>query len=165
MAGLRDIQGTGAMTSLSPEARAKRLLHIFNRTGGEGQWTRPYEAFSPDVRAALLARASMAPKEFPVLASFQDNEHWALITTEQVVVCRPGSLQCLAWSEVETATMDPDYVSAVLSQGQAGKLALCRLEIVRHGGGVVEVDLEPGPAFFGFLNVLKGIANMRKGAS
>jgi hypothetical protein len=104
------------MTSLSPEARAKRLLHIFNRTGGKGQWTRPYEAFSPDVRAVLLARASMAPKELPVLVYFQDDEHWVLITTKQVVVCKPGSLQCLAWSEIETATMDPHYVSTVLSR-------------------------------------------------
>ncbi len=73
------------MKSLSPEGKVQRLLHIFRRTGQEGQWTRAFEQFPEGVRATLWELANLLPEELPILACFRDAGHWTLITTE-----RPG---------------------------------------------------------------------------
>ncbi|AGC49072.1 hypothetical protein MYSTI_07800 [Myxococcus stipitatus DSM 14675] len=150
------------MKNLSAKGKAQRLMRIFQRTGGEDLWTHPVGSFPETVRAVLLEQVKLMPTELPVLACFENEDQWTLVTTARVVVKTGPDARSLHWGDIEDATVDSGYVSAALACDPRGKLALNRLTLVCRDGERVALFLEPGPPFFGFWNVLKSIGNSTK---
>ncbi|GEN05311.1 hypothetical protein SAMN05443572_1011145 [Myxococcus fulvus] len=151
------------MTSLSPQGKVDRLLRIFERTGGEGQWTRAFERLPDASRVQMLEHVPIALDELPVLAHFEDEARWTLITTDKVVICRGEQTRSLRWTEIADTTVDAGYASAMLGSHPRGKLALNRLTLVCVSGELVAIELEAGPPFIGLWNVLKTLGNLRAG--
>ncbi|QSQ12256.1 hypothetical protein [Myxococcus landrumensis] len=155
-------EGSDAMKSLSANGKVQRLMRIFQRTGGEGRWTHPVGSFPEAVRSVLLDHGKAMPTELPVLACFESEDRWTLVTTEHVVVKNGPDVRSFRWGDIVDATVDSGHVSTSLSSDPRGKLALSRLVLVCRGGEHVELLLEPGPSFMGFWNVLKTIGNIAK---
>ncbi|WP_163995888.1 hypothetical protein [Pyxidicoccus caerfyrddinensis] len=147
------------MKKLSAESKLQRLLRIFERTGDRGAYTRPFAELPADVQIRLMEQVMVRSDELPVIACFRDPMEWVLLTTERVVIRQSEEVVTLPWSELKNATTDIAHVNQMLAMGPAGKLALSRLTLVRHTGEALEVELEAGPPFFGFWNVLKSIAS------
>ncbi|MFY1826642.1 hypothetical protein ACN47A_12060 [Myxococcus fulvus] len=101
--------------------------------------------------------------ELPVLAHFEDEARWTLITTDKVIISRGEQTRTLRWTELADATVDAGYASAMLGSHPRGKLALSRLTLVCVSGERVEVEFEAGPPFIGIWNVLKTVGNLRAG--
>ncbi|MCP3058452.1 hypothetical protein LXT21_06690 [Myxococcus sp. K38C18041901] len=151
------------MTSLSPQGKVDRLLRVFERTGGEGQWTRAFERFPDALRTRMLEHVPIALDERPVLAHFENESRWTLITTDKVIIHRDEHTRSLAWTELADATVDTGYASAMLGSHPRGKLALSQLTLVCVSGERVAVELEAGPPFIGLWNVLKTVGSLRPG--
>ncbi|AFE07746.1 hypothetical protein COCOR_07797 [Corallococcus coralloides DSM 2259] len=145
------------MTALSAESRLRRLLRVFSQTGGEGQWTRPFDNLPVETRAYLLERAALAADELPVLAFFRGPEQWVLVSTERILLSQEHGFRSIPWRDLENATTDTAHVQAAGS-----KLSLSRLRLQLRDAADLEVDVEPGPPFFGLWNVLKTLAVLRR---
>lgn len=150
------------MKGLSAEARLQRLLRVFTQTGGEGLRTRTFDNLPVEARAHLLERALLKAEELPVIAYFGGPAHWALVTTERIVLGREAGLLEVPWSELENATVDTAHFQAAFASGAGNKLSLSRLRLQRRNAEDVEIEVEAGRAFFGLWNVLKTIALLRK---
>ncbi|MFB1483658.1 hypothetical protein [Corallococcus sp. RDP092CA] len=142
---------------ISAESRLRRLLRVFSQTGGEGTWTRPFDNLPVETRAYLLERAALTAEELPVLAFFQDPEHWVLISTERILLAQAHGFRSIPWSDLENATTDAAHLQAA-----GGKMSMSRLKLQLRDAADIEVDVEPGRAFFGLWNVLKTIASFRR---
>ncbi|NTX60340.1 hypothetical protein HUA74_06680 [Myxococcus sp. CA051A] len=147
------------MIRLSARQKVRRLLRIFERGGGPGARTRPFEDFPPEVQGPLLEQARLREGELPVLACVLTEAQWVLLTTSRVVIRRPEGVQEVDWGELKDATTEGLHVDSVLASGARGKLALSRLMLVRHEGEAIELELEAGPPFFGLWNALKSVAS------
>ncbi|MHA7634731.1 hypothetical protein [Corallococcus sp. M7] len=146
------------MTALSAESRLRRLLRVFSQTGGEGQWTRPFDNLPVEARAYLLERAALAADELPVLAFFRGPEQWLLVSTERILLSQQEhGFRSIPWRDLENATTDAAHL-----QASGSKLSLSRLRLQFRNAGDIEVDVEPGPPFFGLWNVLKTLAVLRR---
>ncbi|RKH37820.1 hypothetical protein [Corallococcus sicarius] len=150
------------MKGLSAEARLRRLLRVFTQTGGEGLRTRTFDNLPEDARAYLLERAALGADELPVIAYFAGPAHWALVTTERIVLGREAGLLHVPWSELENATTDTAHIQAAFASDAGNKLSLSRLRLQRRNAEDVEIEVEAGTAFYGLWNVLKTIAVLRK---
>jgi hypothetical protein len=111
----------------------------------------------------MLEQVPIALDELPVLAHFEDEARWTLITTDKVVIRRGEHTRALRWTEIADATVDTGYASAMLGSHSRGKLALSQLSLVCVSGERVAVELEAGPPFIGLWNVLKTVGNLRAG--
>lgn len=146
------------MTSLTPRARKERLLRIFARSGGEGSRIRAFESFPEQVRERVRGEAEPSEREELILASYNDENNWTLLTSEQLIAKRASVAIRLGWSEISDATADLNEARTALAASKQGKLHLTRLWVVRPDGGRLELSLEPGPSFIAFWNVLKTVA-------
>lgn len=149
------------MKTLSAESKVRRIHRIFQRTGGNGVWTRPFDELPAVVQAQLLGQVSLSEQEFPALACVQTSARWILLTTERLVLQRESETLEVTWGDIEGVKLDAERANSLLALGPGGKMALSRLTLIRRGGEPVELALEPGPAFFGFWNVLLSIAASR----
>lgn len=96
----------------------------------------------------MREQARLAVDEVPVLASRESSAHWTLITTSRVFLMRAGETRVFDWSELSDATVDL-------------KQHMHRLTLVCVDGERVPLELEAGPPFFAFWNVLKTIVAMK----
>lgn len=148
------------MTNLSDQGRAGRLVREFKRKGGEGRWTHPFRALPEEHRTLLLGQVDLSPGELPILVCSKSPADWVLLTSRRLVVHQPGCALNLLWADIEDATVDEAHKRAVFSSRQLGKEGWERLKVILRCGGAAEVQLEAGPAFFGFWNVLRAVGSM-----
>lgn len=150
------------MTSLSPQARAERLLRVFQRSGGDGTLTRQFSALPLDTQTHLRAVAEIRPTEVPILACYRDERQWTLLTSERLLSRAATKKTTLDWQDIEDATIDEHQARIAVGRSPEGKLSLSRLRVLRQRGEELVLELEPGPSFIGFWNVLKTVANLGK---
>lgn len=148
------------MTSLSDQGRVDRLVREFEKRGGEGRWTHPFRALSEERRGLLLGQVDLSPGELPILVCSKSPDDWVLLTSRRLVGHQPGRVFDLPWTDIEDATVDESHKRAVFSSRQLGKEGWERLKVILRRGGAVEIELEAGPAFFGFWNVLRAVGSM-----
>ncbi|WP_338870669.1 hypothetical protein [Myxococcus stipitatus] len=146
------------MKTLSAESKVRRIHRIFQRTGGNGAWTRPFDELPAMVQAQLLGQVALPEHELPALACVQTSARWILLTSERLVLRRESETLEVTWGDIEGVKLDAERANSLLALGPGGKMALSRLTLIRRGGEPVELALELGPAFFGFWNVLLSIA-------
>lgn len=128
------------------------------RTGGEGRCTRRFSAFPAAIREKVLEAASLSVSEDVVIASYVNDGNWVLLSTENLITKRDGAIVRVGWPEIANATIDSDEVRVALGLSDLGKLQLGRLRLTRTDGGQLTLELEPGPSFVAFWNVLKTVA-------
>ncbi len=148
------------MTLLSARGRKDRLLRVFERTGGPGSSTRSFDSL-PEVAQERIRRGVETKEgEELILASYRDERHWVLLTSERLVATDSTVKTSLLWSEISDATVEVREVQASLASSK-GKLSLRRLRVIRADGRALDLELEPGPSFIALWNVLKSVAALR----
>ena len=154
------------MTSLSPRGKKERLLRVFKRTGGSGSGTGPFDSFPQVVQERVRSEAGLNEGEEPILFSYHDDDHWTLLTSEKLIAKQASVATHLAWAEIVDATIDLHALQRALAksgkQPASGKLNLQHLRVMRSTGAALEVELEAGPSFIAFWNVLKTVAGLKR---
>ncbi len=148
------------MTPLSPAGRVMRLQRVFEKSGGTGAFTRRFDAMAMDVQARLRGLAVLEATEIPVLAYYRDDEHWVLLTTERLRGRGSQGFHDVRCEEIENATVNEVGHGSTSALRGKGKLSLTILSVALSGGRTLHLELEPGPPFIGFWNVLKTVANL-----
>jgi hypothetical protein len=152
------------MTPLSARAKKDRLLRVFERTGGAGHYTRPVDSLPESAQQQIRHAARTREGEEPILASYRDERDWVLLTSDRLIVRTSTIDTTLPWSEIANATVEPAELRRAAVEQSEGKLHLRLLRIVRSDGGVLDIEVEPGPSFIALWNVLKTVAVMRRHA-
>src|SRR5512133_3309692 len=148
------------MTALSARAKKQRLLRVFERTGGSGVGTRPFDSLTEEIKDSIRSEAMLAEEELPILVCYQDEGRWLLLTSERLITKGHPPDDQIGWAEILDATVADSEVGKALSVSENGKLTLIRLRIVRANGSVREFEVESGRSFMALWNVLKTVAVM-----
>lgn len=131
---------------------------IYRRRGGNGAYTRLFEDLEQSQQATLLAGLAQRDAELPVIGSLMSGDNWLILSTERLVWCADGKR-----SELPLLALRDTHVDrGALRTGPSGKTTLDRIEIVTFDEGEHVIRVEPGPPFFGFLNVLKNIGTRNR---
>jgi hypothetical protein len=159
---VRTREGDRTVTDTA-EFLADRLGWVFRRTGAPGQSTRAFSELPEADQLRLRTSASVAPGEVPVLAhNTTDQNEWVVLTTERLVWSTSGRIESVRCADIREATIDS---VSLRDAGSAGKAGLRTLAIVMANGQVRHIDVEPGPPFSGFWNVVKTIADGNRSKS
>jgi hypothetical protein len=137
--------------------RTNRVLNIFERRGGSGEYTKPFQDFAEDVQRELGAGAAIQEGEVPLIASYRNRDSWVLLTSRRLVWLEGGTRNSLPWERIKDATIPTSAMAALRS---SVKLENARLEVLTDAGKV-EVLVEPGKPFSGFWNVLKTVPSLK----
>lgn len=143
---------------MTPASKRNRVLRVFNRSGGSGPNTRPFDELDPGARRRVLGELRFREHELPILACYLDAGRWVVLTSERLVRQSAGETSWVDWAEIEDATLDLNEAGQAVSSGTEGKLTLKHLRVILRGGGTLELELETGTPFVAFWNVLKTIA-------
>ncbi len=136
--------------------RVDRALNIFERRGGAGEFTKPFQDFANDIQSELSNAAGIQEDEVPVIASYRAPDSWVLLTSRRLVWQEGGDCESLPWERIRDATIPMSAMAALRS---SVKLENARLEVVTDTGKV-EVLVEPGKPLSGFWNVLKTVPSL-----
>ena len=132
---------------------ASRLLRQFESSGGAGKFCRPFKELSPPAQQYPLSAVELVPDEIPVIGCFFNEEHWSLLTTERLIWNEKGRKNILSSSDISSVSVKPGELFEAQAKDQ-----LTSLSIITKDGRSLELNLESGPPFFGFWNVLKIMA-------
>jgi len=135
------------------------LLSIFNRRGGTGHHTMPFDILSSRQKKQILEDISLGSMEEPVIASLRADDCWVLITTERVIYYRAGTLTYIENTDIKDVTVD---LLADSKRGARTKGELVYLRVFTHSGNEYLIEIEAGPPHIGIWNVLKHIAARRE---
>ena len=135
------------------ELRVDRMINIFERRGGTGKFTKPFQEFGNDIQLQLSSAAGVREDEVPIIASYRGPDSWVLLTSRRLAWQEGPNCESLSWDQIRDATIPTSAMDALRS---SVKQQNARLEVVTDTGRV-EVLIEPGKPFSGFWNVLKTI--------
>jgi hypothetical protein len=127
------------------------MLSVFRRRGGPGRFTKPFEELDEANRKNILSRIELKDGEEPAVASVPCADTWVLITTSGTYWCLHGTFGSLPHADLDRANADPPASLGVSST----KLEISRVRLESKSGRSYEIELEPGPPFFGMLSLLK----------
>jgi hypothetical protein len=158
------------MSLPNPEHAVATWSSVFQRKGGPGSHTRLFPDFPPAARRKILARASLAADEIPVLASLHPPGEGFLLTSHRLLCFCGGARRVIEnstitgvaperWRELQRlrgrGAELPAY--AVPARLRLPKAEWSFLEISTREGVVLRLSVEPGPPFLGVWNVLRNI--------
>ncbi|MFP2928225.1 hypothetical protein ACLESO_24105 [Pyxidicoccus sp. 3LG] len=139
----------------SPQFRQQRLTQVFLERGGAGEATKPFGEFPEAVRELLVREAGLGGGELPILACYFDLDAWTLVTSARIFHRRAGTTRQWAWGELQSVTTN--LRTAAARYGIRSKRELRHLWL-QTAKGTCELEVEPGPPLFGFLNALQSVA-------
>lgn len=148
------------MTLVDAATTKKRLSTIFERKGGDGQFTCLFENLNPAQREILSRLVELNSGELPVIGSVRNFKTWLLLTTERLVWAVDGKRTEISAESIRDATADLNS----LPDGPQEKLEMRHLQVTTHEDKNFLIEIEPGPPLSGTWNVLKNLAgrNRRK---
>lgn len=136
--------------------RIDRVLRMFSKSGGRGNYTMPFSELPDAIQNALSLKVEIAEVETPILASYRDSDTWVVLTSDRLVWCNGQAQESLMWQQIRDATIPMSAFAALKS---SAKLENAVLE-VSTDSGKVEILVEAGKPFSGFWNVLKMIPRL-----
>ncbi len=131
--------------------RVDRVLQVFEKRGGNGEFTKPFDQLPDSIQSDLLAAATLNEEEVPILASVHSASSWVLLTCDRLLWTVADGVREVSWESIRDATIPVSSMAALRSKV---KLENAILEVATDSGAV-EVVIEPGKPFSGFWNVLK----------
>ena len=137
---------------------ANRLLTHFERRGGSGKVLKPFSEHSSNVQDFFRDTIELVDDEVPVIACFHSQDSWTLLSTKRLLCRKFSENIVIPLSSIRDATLELHRQG--LGPG-SGKKDMKLLKVITTSGASFEIDLEPGGPFFGFLNVMKLIAQTR----
>ena len=133
----------------------RRLARLFHKRAGEGLCTKPFDRFAQPLRDRILSAASLVAHETPILACIFSEQAWTLLTTKRVVWQKHTHRTALPLDVISHTTV---HHGKSARQRSAPPVPITRMTIVTHDGQAHAVDLEAGPACFGFQYIVKRAA-------
>lgn len=152
---------TLSTTAEGATRRAYRLARLFHRKAGEGRCAKAFASLPPPLGDRLRKAALLMADEAPIVACAFSDRAWVLLTTERLIWQKRTYRAALPLGEISRAEVMANRVNGDASEPRS---AVGRLRVVTDDGRVYGLDLEAGPACFGFRHVLK-VAARRPGKS
>lgn len=137
--------------------RAEKIAWRFRRSGEDGEATRVFDAFPPDVQTRLIDLADLREGEMPAVATYRSDTEWMLVTSDRVIWPDDGVLGSMSLTEVEDATV---LTRDLLAAGSKGKVE--KVTVVTVDGRQVPVRVEAGRPLSGVWNAMKMVANWNR---
>jgi hypothetical protein len=125
------------------------LVWRFRKSGSDGEFTRPFAEWPPEIQAVLNATIEFSGDEVAAVASYRNENQWAVLTTDRLIWADHQGIHQLLGRDISHDTFAPPKVGST-------KENLDRLSLTSNGVNH-EIYLEPGPLFFGFWNALRMI--------
>jgi hypothetical protein len=136
--------------------RVDRVLSMFSKSGGNGDYTKPFSELAESTQAQLMTMLESDEGETAILASYRNSDSWVVLTSERLV-WRDGETQMsLGWERIKNATIPMSALAGLKSKAKTENAIL----EVATDSGKVEVLVEAGKPFSGFWNVLKMVAQL-----
>ncbi|MEL6345135.1 MAG: hypothetical protein AAFV53_18650 [Myxococcota bacterium] len=145
------------MSYADPAWRAEKIGWRFRRSGQDGEATRVFDAFSPEVQTRLTGLAELRRDEVPAVATYRDESVWMLVTSDRVIWPEEGSVASMPLTEVKDATVLPRDLLAAGGKGKVEKVTLVTLNDRQ-----VPVRVEAGRPLSGVWNAMKMVANWNR---
>jgi hypothetical protein len=142
-----------------PASTAERIRQIFGQWIQPGRHTKLFELWPVDIREELLRVAGIGTGERTIVACYFDHEAWTLLTGERLVWQRAGAQTTLTWPEITDVQVD-QHTTASRYPGEGARRS--HLHVITHHGRSHELELEPGPPFFGFWTALKMMSRSQR---
>jgi len=136
--------------------RVDRVLRMFSKSGGSGEYTKPFSEFSSSIRDELVLKIEIGDAETPILASYRDSFSWVVLTSDRLVWRSGDQQEVLMWEQIKDATIP---MSALAAFKSTAKLENAVIEVTTDSGKV-EILVESGRPFSGFWNVLKMVPQL-----
>lgn len=127
-----------------------RMVSIFNRKGGEGEYARLFDHLDQWQQNLLSTEVPLRAEEAPVIGGVEGQEKWFLITTRRIVWRTKGSTQSIPMDQVSEASMDFKTLSS-----PRAKLETQDLQITTLDDRLYRFPIEEGSPLIGVWNVLK----------
>lgn len=131
------------------------LLSIFNRKGGPGLHTMPFECLDFGQADRILALCALEPGEEPVVIALLGEDVWTLITTLRVVHRAEGRLEAARHSDI--VAVESTQFGTVAKE----HMRLLRIRTLRGASDCV-VEVEAGAPFSGMWNLLAFVARSNR---
>lgn len=145
-----------------PTPTTERIRQIFGQWIQPGSHTKLFDAWPIDIREALLRSAGIAAGERVIVVCYFDPEAWTLLSDERLVGRRGGAQTTLTWAEIVDVQVNKEPpASRYPGEGERRS----RLQVISRHGRSQELELEPGPPFFGFWTALKMISRSQRPAA
>jgi hypothetical protein len=132
---------------------AKRIMIIFSRRGGSGEFTKTANELTSNERAFL----NLALGQTPLIACMRSEEEWFAMTETHVATKRPGAFLSVGLNEVAA------IVSPAGGRGfERGKKYGGAVEVRLTDGSTLTVNTESGGPFVALTNVFLYLARVNK---
>lgn len=126
------------------------ILRHFHGHGGKGDNTMPFDELPTTVRMDIGVALQSGPDELPVIAHYQSQNDWSVLTTHRLVVRRGASVLSIPWSDFADFKVDLKAVESLPDP----KDKLNELTVVTASGQNVTITTDRGRPFFAFWNSL-----------
>lgn len=136
--------------------RVDRVLRMFDKSGGNGEYTKPFTQLADAVQSELSCRLNLQEGETAILGSYRDAGSWVVLTSDRLVWHQDQAENSLGWEQIKDATIPMSALAALKS---SAKLENAVLEVATDSGKV-EILVEAGKPFSGFWNVLKMVPQL-----
>ncbi len=135
------------------------LSSIFQRKGGNGQFTRQYDDLDFEQRKMLAIGTQLGDDELPVIGCAETSESWFLLTTKRLVSSHSGQVTNTPIADIKDAVVN---LAALQASGRT-MLDIRELEIITMHGEHYTIFPEAGIAFSGVWSVLKNVGMRNRG--
>ncbi len=131
------------------------IASVFRRKGGEGRMIRLYQNLGRHEQDLLSREVRFGGGEIPVVAYYESDAVWCLLTTERLVRRSQSDSYEVAIMELGRVTHD---MHRSVQRGELDRRLWRDLNIATTDGRLLKLELEPGAGFLGFWSVLQWLA-------
>jgi hypothetical protein len=132
-------------------ASRRSISSIFHRKGGEGRLTMLFDHLPDNERRALEAKVRLSEGEKPIVAYFESDGCWCLLTNYRLVWQEMNSRNDVGIMQLYRVTHDMHYS---VQRGQLDRSLWRELNVETTDGRKLVLQLEPGKPFIGMWSAL-----------
>lgn len=134
----------------------KKLLRLFCRHGGDGEWTKRFEKFPPETREYVSRSAELIDDEKPILLAVRDDQAYLLLTDRRLVEVTKEERNEIPLRDIAHVRVPRRDLR------REKKKNWKRLEITVSEDSREYIEVEEGKPYFGFWNALLFVATRNK---
>ena len=134
---------------------AKSMKRHFLDIGEETRRTQLFESLPESRRADMSSRLALDFEEDPILVTFLEPEGCLILSMRRAIIDLGTGHQSLPFSTIESVGVD--HTAERRMQRDKALWRTLRVELV--SGTTLHLEMEPGRAFWGVLNVFKSLVD------
>lgn len=146
------------MTTENVHGAKSVWVSVFERKGGDGDYTRVFERLEISQQGFLLSKVTLSELEFPVIGGVRDEANWIILTTKRVVWSDDSEQIVLSIDSINDAIANFEE----LRLAQRTKTDLNQLQVLTMNGEKYTITVEPNKPLIGIWNVLKNVGSRNR---